>query len=360
MKIKDIPIFKTKVDGLTDTFDLSDPAERKKYFEAKAGKEIAALKKYFENNSFIAYLLGKKNAGKGTYTKLMAEIFGSDLIGHISVGDTVREAHKEIEDEETKEDLLNYLKDNYRGYISLDDAIDALLGRSASALLPTEFILTLIKRKIDSMSRKSLFVDGFPRDLDQISYSLYFRDLINYRSDPDVFIGISIPNSVIDERIKYRVICPTCQTPRNIKLFATKEVGYDKETDTFYLKCDDPNCSTPGIRMVGKEGDDLGIEPIKERLALDEKLIDKAFDLHGVPKVLLRNSVPVDTASDYVDQYEITPAYSYELSDDGTVSTIESPWTVKDNEGEEVYSLLAPPVVVSLIKQLVKVLNIEI
>ena len=64
--------------------------------------------------------------------------------------------------------------------------------------------------------------------------------------------------------------------------------------------------------MVVKEGDELGIEPIKERLKIDGNLIKQAFSLYGIPKVLLRNSVPKDKAKELVDDYEITPEYSYE------------------------------------------------
>src|SRR3989338_3177348 len=91
--LTNFPIIKTKVPGVRKKFDLNNPKDRQEYFQAKAGEEINKLKKYFENNTFIAYLLGKKNSGKGTYTKLMAEIFGADKIGHISVGDLVRETH---------------------------------------------------------------------------------------------------------------------------------------------------------------------------------------------------------------------------------------------------------------------------
>ena len=40
------------------------------------------------------------------------------------------------------------------------------------------------------------------------------------------------------------------------------------------------------------------------------------------------------------------------------VEVEEKPWTVKDDNGVESYSLLAPPVAVTLIKQLSKVLNL--
>lgn len=356
--LNDFPIIKTKVLNLTEKFDLNDPKQRKAYFEAKIGPEIAKLKQYFENNTFIAYLLGKKNSGKGTYTKLMAEIFGADKIGHISVGDLVRETHKIIEDPKEREEVVKYLKQHYRGYISIDDAIDALIGKNQKVLLPTEFILTLIKREISKLDRKVVFLDGFPRDLDQVQYSLYFRDLVNYRSDPDIFIAINIPESVIDERMRNRVVCPMCYAPRNLTTFPTKEVGYDKSSKTFFLKCDNPECN--GARMVGKEGDSAGIESIRERLELDDKLIKKVMSLHGIPKILLRNAIPVDSIKDgVVDEYEITPMYAFELDEKtGKVKINEKPWIIKDDEGVDSYSLLAPPVVIGLIKQLVKALEL--
>ena len=350
---KEFPLFKTKVDGVTEKFDLSTPEGRASYFSAKVGPEIEKLKAFFKDKTFIAYLVAKKSAGKGTYTKLMNEIFG-DSIGHISAGDVIRASHKTLEENgPDKEALLSYLKERYRGYISLDDAISALLARTQDKLLPTEFILTLVEREIDSLPRKTLFIDGLPRDLDQVSYALFFRNLIDYRKDPDIFIAIDIPEVVIDERMKHRVVCPICQTPRNTKLLATRDVEYDEKTDTFYLLCDEH-----GERMVSKEGDDAGIESIRERLDRDQSLIDKLFSIHGVPRILLRNAVPVDRAEEYVDDYELTPMFSYEVGSDGKVITKEEPWTVEDDEGVKVYSLMAPAVVIALIKNLVRELKL--
>lgn len=352
------PVIKTKVPNLDKKFDLNDPKDRKEYFEAKAGDEIKKLKKYFETKTFVAYLLGKKNSGKGTYTKLMAEIFGADKIGHISVGDLVRETHEIIENPEERKKVVEYLEKNYRGYISIDDAIDALIGKNQKVLLPTEFILALIKREIDKLDRKAVFLDGFPRDLDQIQYSLYFRDLIDYRSDPDIFVAINIPESVIDERMRNRVVCPKCHAPRNLTTFPTKEAGYDEKTKQFFLKCDTPSCE--GARMIGKEGDSAGIESIRDRLELDEKLIKKVMSLHGIPKILLRNAIPSSSIKDgIVDDYEVTPKYVFKYDEKtGKVTIGEELWIVKDDEGNDSYSLLAPPVVVGLLKQLVKALEL--
>ncbi len=110
--------------------------------------------------------------------------------------------------------------------------------------------------------------------------------------------------------------------------------------------------------MVRKEGDEKGIEPLRDRLDLDEKLIKQAFQLHGIPKVLVRNSIPVDKADEYVADYEITPEYKYEYNEEkDEVKIKEVPWTVKDDEGVESYSLLAPPAVVSFLGQLADVLR---
>src|SRR3989344_3622551 len=313
MKDIDFEIFKTKSD-IYKKFDLTDFNQRQAYFEYKAGPEIKKLREYLKDNAFVAYLLGKKGSGKGTYAKMLAEVVAKNII-------------KSLED------------------------------RSTKILLPSELILVLAKREIAKFGRKAIFIDGFPRDLDQISYSLFFRDLIGYREDPDVFVLIDVPTSVIDQRVKYRVICPLCQTSRSLKLLPTKNVEYSAKDDKFYLICDNSNCK--GSRMITKEGDELGIEPIRERLNKDEILIKQAMSLQGIPKILLRNSIPVDKTKEFVDDYEITPEYSYVfLEKENKIKTIEKPWEVLDDEGKVVNSLMPPPVVVSLIKQLVKTLGI--
>lgn len=353
MKNLEFPIIGTKVKGLTKKFDLNSPKGREEYFNAKVKDEISHIKKYLDSQTFISYFLGKKGSGKGTYSKLITEIFGDDKITHVSVGDLIREADdwKSF----VKTEKYKRMKSYYRGYVSFDEAVNAHLGRSTSKLLPTEFILALLKAHIDDLKGVSIFIDGLPRQMDQVSYSLYFRDVINYRDDPDIFTLIDIPESVIEERIKYRVICPICSTSRNLKLLVTSKVGYDHKSREFYLECDNPNCK--GARMVRKEGDEKGLEPIRARLENDEELIKKTFGLYGVPKILLRNHVPVSEALQFFDEYELTPEYVLSQSN-GKVRIQEKSWIVKDDNGDNCYSLLAPAVVVSMIKQLVEVLEI--
>src|SRR3990167_9228940 len=145
------PVFKTKTTGIKRIFKLDDPKERQKYFKAKAGKEIKKIKNYLKKNTFMGILLGKKNSGKGTYVKLFMEAVGAEHVAHISVGDIVRHAHKEISNPEKEKALKEFLKKRFRGFISVEQGIDALLGRDTKTLLPTEFILALVERKIDQI-----------------------------------------------------------------------------------------------------------------------------------------------------------------------------------------------------------------
>jgi adenylate kinase family enzyme len=344
------PIFKTKIEGLEKKFNLTNPEEEREYFQLKAGKEIEKLREFLKKNTFVAYLLGKKNSGKGTYSKMFAEVVWPERIDHFSIGDMVREVDQELKDEKKRKELFAYLEKNYRGGRSLEEIISSLENRSTKELLPTELILTLIKREMEKRERKTVFIDGFPRELDQIGFSLFFRDLIGHRDDQDVFVFIDVPEKVIDERIKWRRVCPKCKTPKNLKLLPTKKVIF--ENGEFYLICD--NC---GLKMEKKEGDEMGIEPIKERLKKEEELMKAALKMYGIPKILLRNSIPVEVAKDFVDDYEITPEYYFEL-ENGQVITKQRPWKFIDDEGKESFSLLPQPVVVSFIKQAVEVLNL--
>lgn len=358
MKPNEFPPFKTKVDGLSMVFNLADSEERREYFRAKVGNEIGIIRDYLADKTFVAYMIGKKSSGKGTYTKLFAEAIGlTDKIKHVSVGDTIRSTSKVLENEgEEKDQLIKFLNNNYRGFQPLSEILKSFESRSTEKLMPTELVLALLKWVLREEERKTIFLDGFPRDMNQISYSLFFRDLIGYRDDPDFFVFIDLPEMVIDERMKTRVVCPNCQSPRNIRLLPTKEVGYDENNKTFYLKCDEVECN--GARMVTKEGDDKGIEPIRGRLIKDGEIMGKLLGLEGVPKVLLRNSIPVSTARDYVDDYEITPAYKYEWDEKTEkVTRLEESWIIKDDEGIDSYSLLASPVTLSLIKQTADILK---
>ena len=357
----DFPVFVTKMPGVEEKFNLNDPAERRRYFDAKVGPEIKKIREYLDSGkTFVGYLLGKKNSGKGTYSKLFMEAVGDPSagsgpgrVGHVAVGDIVRDVHAGLSDQAKRKDLSEFLEKNYRGFHSVEEISELIEGRSQSTLISTELILALLKYEISKRPRQAVFIDGFPRGFDQINYAIFLKDLLGFRDDPDFLVFINVPNTVIEERIKTRVICPICKTPRSLKLLATKDVGYDADKKEFYLMCDNPACG--GARMVPKEGDELGIEPIRDRLETDEKIFRQLLGLTGIPKVRLRNSIPV-AERDKVDEYELTPMYSYEREDSGKVKTLESPWVVNDDEGVSSHSLLPAAVVLAMIKQIAEIL----
>ena len=107
--------------------------------------------------------------------------------------------------------------------------------------------------------------------------------------------------------------------------------------------------------MIPKEGDDLGIKAIKPRLEMDGELMEQAYQLHGIPKFRLRNHVPKEESNKF-DSYELTPEYSYEVTKSGKIKINETPWTIIDDDGIESHSLLAAPVVLSMIRQIHKIL----
>ena len=109
--------------------------------------------------------------------------------------------------------------------------------------------------------------------------------------------------------------------------------------------------------MVTKEGDELGIETIRDRLVSDGELIDQAFSLYGVPRILLRNDVPVAEAKEKVDGYELTPEFVLSLENEKVAVSTKS-WIVKNDEGIDSYSLMPQAVVVSMIKQIVEALEL--
>jgi len=358
----EFPVFKTKSQEYKK-FDLTDFSQRQKYFEYKAGTEIEKLKEYLNNNTFIVYLLGKKSSGKGTYAKMFKEIIAPDKVEHFSIGDMIRSFDEVLKDPAKKEELIGFLQKKYRGPMPLEDIIKSMEERSTKVLLPSELILALTEREISKLGKKAIFIDGFPRDMDQVSYSLFFKSLIDYRDDPDIFVMIDVPTNVIDQRVKTRVICPICNTSRSLKLLSTKNVEYDSEDKKFHLICDNSACpslnSGKAARMVTKEGDESGIDPIRPRLEKDEILMGQIYRMHGIKKVFLRNSIPVNQVKEYTDDYEITPEFFYSWDESSKkVITSEKPWEVKDDEGNDCNSLMPPPVVVSLIKQLVGVLGL--
>lgn len=336
-------------------YDLYSPEGRRLYFNAKAGEEIELIREYMKNSTFVAYMLAPKQAGKGTYTAMLKEVIGSEYMTNLSVGDVVRAAELEYNEKGKDSELYQYAQKNYRGFLSLDEAFDALTNRSVAKLIPDEFVMILIKHAMAGAEKKSIFLDGFPRTADQVAYSLLFRELINYRDDPDFFVLINVPMAIIDDRIKERLVCPKCNTSRNLRLNPTSKVNFDNKTGKYGLLCDNPECS--GEQMVAKEGDDKGIMLIESRIKTDLDLMVMARKMYGISKIELYNSIEVDRTAEFYDDYEMTQENYYEGASDCIVKKTR-PYQISEN-GMQMKSLTPAPVVLQFIHQLVEVLGLR-
>lgn len=334
------------------TYDLTKVKDRHFYYKEKLGdKALQKIKDIFETQSLIVYMLAPKVAGKGTYLSLLRELVGKDKFYQLSVGDLMREFVKTYNDRKAYYDDI--LSRYYRGFIPLKEAIESALSADVTRLVPTEFVLALIKAKINEVNAKIIFLDGFPRTEDQIMYSLVMRDLMAFRDDLDLFWLINVPLSVIDARLKYRRVCPKCGASRNIRLLPTEKIEWDKEKNEPVLICDNPECN--GQKMVAKPGDEVGVAALMERMERDFKLMNLARKLHGVPRIEVFNGVPKDIAYEYFQDYEITPEYHYEYKD-GQVKITTTPWQVTE-DGVTYVSLLAAPVLVQFVLHLIKLLD---
>ncbi|MCX6760365.1 MAG: hypothetical protein NTW46_03425, partial [Candidatus Nealsonbacteria bacterium] len=123
MKGINFPILKTKIEGDSKKFDLTDFNQRQEYFKHKVGPEIKKIREYLDNNTFVAYLMGKKSSGKGTYSKMLKEVVAPDKIEHFSIGDMIREFDSVVADPEKKKELVLFLEKNYRGFVPLEDIV---------------------------------------------------------------------------------------------------------------------------------------------------------------------------------------------------------------------------------------------
>ena len=106
MKDLDFPLFKTKSTKYKK-FDLTDGKSREEYFEYKCASEIKKLREYLKTNTFVAFLMGKKSSGKGTYSKMFAEVVDKNKIASFSIGDMIRSFDSVVKDPEKKKELVN-------------------------------------------------------------------------------------------------------------------------------------------------------------------------------------------------------------------------------------------------------------
>ena len=170
-------------------------------------------------------LLGAPGAGKGTQANKISHKFN---VPHISTGDILRHEIK------SSTELGNKISKYVEG----------------GELVPDEFIIEIIKNKINSGQLENGFImDGFPRNLKQAKMFSEMLDELGIKLDK--VINIAVSEDEIINRLSNRRICSSCKSI------------YSFNNDGKLEKC--PKC---GGELLKRKDD--SVEVIKNRLEVYE------------------------------------------------------------------------------------------
>lgn len=168
-------------------------------------------------------LMGAPGSGKGTYAKMLKDIFA---VPHISTGEMFRKA--------------------------IQDGTE--LGKLAQSLIdkgnfvPDEITNELVKQRIAEEDCKNGFLlDGYPRNLNQ-AYA-FTEILKELNIDLDAVINLDVAEEEIIKRIVNRRMCSKCGAGYNIITMPSKVEGIcDVCNSPLYTRADD-NEETVKVRL---------------------------------------------------------------------------------------------------------------
>jgi adenylate kinase len=156
-----------------------------------------------------AIIFGPPGSGKGTYASRLRAKLGVDVI---AMGDIFREIMKE--DSPLGKKVKRYVE--------------------KGLLVPDDVVIEVLKQRLaKSSSKKGFILDGFPRTLEQ-------ANALDKIVAIDVVIKLTVPDSIIIERLSTRWICKNCGEVYNIRYLKPKVEGLcDKCGEQLYQRPDD-------------------------------------------------------------------------------------------------------------------------
>ena len=323
------------------------------FFKKRIPNEVKSLNKKLAKKPVVLFMLAKKVAGKGTYSKWLERVTDNKFM-QVAVGDMMREGEAMANMMLGRALLHDTLKEEGFDEAKIRKFIENMKKLDQSKLYPTPKITTLLKVLLKEIAEenpgKSLIIDGLPRDVDQVEVAIALGKEYEKQKMDWFFVEIDCAESVLEARLKERRVCPECGNSRNIQLLLTPRIEHDK--DGFHLVCDSPGCKN--VRMIKKPGDELGLEPIRDRQDLIAKVMKKSREKVPTDRyITVSNTVPVAEAKKH-NQKDFTEAAELSWDKDKKKVKVEySPWIVKDDDGLDAYSRYAEPVVGDLIKELV-------
>jgi adenylate kinase len=156
-----------------------------------------------------AIIFGPPGSGKGTYASRLRAKLGVDVI---AMGDIFREIMKE--DSPLGKKVKQYVE--------------------KGLLVPDDVVIEVLKQRLaKSSSKKGFILDGFPRTLEQ-------ANALDKIVAIDVVIKLTVPDSIIIERLSTRRICKSCGEVYNVRYLKPKVEGLcDKCGGQLYQRPDD-------------------------------------------------------------------------------------------------------------------------
>ena len=156
-----------------------------------------------------AIIFGAPGSGKGTYSAMLKEILGVEVI---SMGDIFR-------------------------VMLMENSIVGRIIKSyveAGLLVPDIIVIEVLKEAIAHGPRgKGFVLDGYPRTLAQ-------AEALERIAKLDVVIQLVVPDWIIIERLSVRRICRDCGTVYNLRFMKPKVEGVcDKCGGSLYQRSDD-------------------------------------------------------------------------------------------------------------------------
>ena len=169
-------------------------------------------------------IMGAPGSGKGTYAKVLKDIFA---VPHISTGEMFRKAIKEGSE----------------------------LGKLAQSLIdkgnfvPDDITNKLVKQRLaEDDCKKGFLLEGYPRNLDQAK--AFTEILKELNIDLDAVINLNVEDDEIVKRIVNRRLCSNCGQGYNIITLPPKVEGVcDLCNSPLYTRADD-NEETVKIRLT--------------------------------------------------------------------------------------------------------------
>jgi len=190
-------------------------------------------------------LFGLPGSGKGTYASRLTKRLG---IPHISTGDLVR--------------------DEIRNRTRLGEEIEKY--SSSGRLVPHEIITEMLKKRLVPEILTGFILDGYPRTVRQ-------AEELEKITKIDAVVNLSVPDSIIVDRLSARLQCRSCGAIYNEKTMKPKVPG----------RCD--KCGGELFRRVDDEPD-----VIRQRLNVYREASEPVVDFYRSRKLLkeIRNEDP--------------------------------------------------------------------